>query len=352
MSDDTNVIEEKVTKEKNGVKLSVVILLCIIFSLLFGIGGWLLGTKLANKEDKKNEDVIKEEVTDSDTDSEIDEETIKEPDDGTNKEDESEEEIDENAVFVESTSIGNDLFLKAYGVNENKVKEEFKTIKFGDVSKSLKVIYYVSEETAKDQEGENVTVFVLRRDIYLEDKLVVGNNILFFYDTKDEAIEAIDEFKLEDFKSLKDTKNNKTYNMFEIDYGDYIYNGELVFYANDESYMFLIDQDGNTLKVLTTKYAGKSILGLFANESMIKGKYYRELTEEDLEPSDGRKYLLYPDGRVIDLYDNYFYYLGGSNGDICSFDEKKIVVENGKVFEKLLGNYVDELDVYSSGSSC
>lgn len=304
-----------VQNEKKGVKPAIVFLLVIIFSAIFGVGGWFLGTKLANKEDKNQ---------------------TKEPapvEDNNDKE--------QNAAIVDADEA-------------NMVKEESKVLAFGDVNKKLSIRYYVTKENVLNHE-EKIDVFILKRKIYFEDKILVDVHMLRHYETKEEAINNISAFALDEYKTLKDSVSDATYNMIGVDEVSSIYEGEVVYSGVGSTTAYLVDVNGKVLKQYITQPEGSGLTGVYADDNMIKDKYYEvidEQTKKDYSIPADKKYFLYPNNKTIDMHDNYFYYFGFKDDDYCSFTEKKIIVSNGNIEETVINTITDYEGMLYAGQTC
>lgn len=312
--------EEKVNQvnDKKSINGWVILLLCLLFAVIFGVGGWFLGTKYYESENKENEKET--EVVESDQ-----------------KEEDTEKEVkpDKNSKYT---------FLK----------EESKTLKFGESSVELYSYYYLDKESVLDSTMDNansVETYVLRREVYLDNVLIGGTHLLGNYDNNQAAILAILNYPIKDYVSLKDTKNGEYYNIIDIDKVNSIVDGAIFSYDSHSRIAYLVDKDGMILKEISTKFAGSGIVGLFADDTMITGKYYELIPENaDSYKPEGKKYYLYPKDRLIDAYDSYLYYFGYAD-NVCSFNEKKLVIENGKVVETLLNTYTQDM-VSVAGQSC
>ena len=304
--------EEKVNiaSDKKSINGAVVLVLCLLFAIIFGVGGWFLGTKYYKSENKENEketEVVESEKKDEDTEKEV--------------------KPEKNSKYT---------FLK----------EESKTLKFGESSVELYSYYYLDKESVLDSTIDNansVETYVLRREVYLDNVLIGGTHMLGNYDSNQAATLAILDYPIKDYVSLKDTKNGEYYNIIDIDVENSIVNGALFPYGSSSGTAYLVDKDGDILKEIITKTAGCGIMGLFADDTMIAGKYYELIPENvDSYKPEGMKYYLYPNGRLIDVYDHYLYYFGYTDNS-GSYNENKLVVENGKVIETLLNSYTSDM---------
>lgn len=310
-----NEVNNQVTVEKvkKGVSPGIVFLLVIIFSAIFGVGGWFLGTKLANQEDKKTNDT----------------------------------KVEENKETNENNEV-----LPNKNTSYTFVKEETKTLKFNTESVNLYSYYYVDKESVKDSDEKTVETYILRREVYLNNKLIGGIRMLDHYNTQDEAVNAISKFPLKDYVSLKDTTNGNYYNIIDLDVIESVIDGYLNMSDSDYKKAYLVDKEGNVLKEFDSAFWGTDVIGVFADATMIKGKFSTPINKEpDMDYPEGKDYYLYPDNRLIDAYESHIYYFTNSS-DACAYEEKKLTVENGKVVEVLLNTYSDYDDLNLAGQTC
>ncbi len=309
-------------KKKNANGERLFLLLFLIFALVIagGLGVWKLNSE---ESDDKNDVNLKEE--------------------NNGGADNNSNNNNDNNNSNENISNNNS--------NLTLVKEDVKLLKFGEVSKNLYSYYYVDSEDVLDND-ETIKVFVLRREVFLDNKIIGETHMLGYYSTKEEALEAINNFSLGEYEVLTDNKNGSFYNLVKIDQLDNIVDGEVVYYASDSSITYIIDVNGNVLKSLHSKLAGISIIGVYANDSMINDKYYESINKTDeRDYPEGYDYYLYPDDKLIDVRGGYLLYLIPSE-DVCSYDEKKLIVENGVVNETILNVYLEETQVDLAGQSC
>ena len=294
--------------EKKGVNPGVVFLIVIIFSAIFGVGGWFLGTKFANVEDDNQ---------------------IKDP---TNKDDNVQKIVpNKNSKFTFVKDVNTDLT-------------------FGDLTVDVHAYYYVDKESVKDSEDKISEVFVLRREVYLQDKLIGEIHMLGHYNSQTEAEGEISKYPLKEYVSLKDVKNGSYYNIIDIDIVETIYDGTFNQVDADYKKAYLVDENGIVLKEFKSTFHGTDVIGVFADNKMITDRYYVPIDKNpEMEYPVGKDYYLYPNNRLIDAYENHIYYF--AEGDQCSYVEKKLIVENGKVTESLIKTF-DYGDLNLAGQTC
>lgn len=303
-----------VEKVKKGVSPGVVFLLVIVFGALFGVGGWFLGTKYANLEDKKTNDT----------------------------------KVEENNKLEESVA-------PTKNTNYSFIKEVNGEIVLGETKLNLISYFYIDAEKVSDMdpEGEKHDTYILRREVFLNGKMLDKTHMIGSYENQKAATDAINSYLPLDKGSFKDTKNGSIYGIIELEINPSVVDGIQTFIASDYKDSFIVDAKGEVLKKINTKISGTSVVGLFANEEMIKGKYSEKINKvADMDYPAGMDYYLYPSDRLIDLYDNYLYYFGYADGDYCAFSEKKLTIEDGKVVESVLNTYSDYDDVDLAGQSC
>ena len=298
----------KIQGEKKGVSSGIVFLLVIVFSAIFGVGGWFLGTKLANVEDKNQ---------------------TKEP---APVEDNVEKVVPEkNTKYTFAKEVNTDLTFGLHIVD-------------------VYAYYYVDKESVKDSEDKTSEVFVLRREVYLHDKLIGDVHMLGHYNSQSDAEAEVSKYPLKEYVALKDTKNEKYYNIIDIDIVETIYDGTFNQVDADYKKAYLVDENGNILKEFKSTFHGTDVIGVFADDKMITGRFYSPIDKNpEFEYPDGKDYYLYPNNRLIDAYEGHIYYF--AEGEQCSYVEKKLIVEDGKVIESLIQTFnYDDLDL--AGQTC
>ena len=63
-----------------------------------------------------------------------------------------------------------------------------------------------------------------------------------------------------------------------------------------------------------------------------------------------KEYFIYPSNRLIDVHDNFLYYLNKDDDDV-SFSEYKLEIINGQVKENKLNTYEINNDIVVAGQS-
>lgn len=319
-------VDAIVQSEKKGVSLSIVVLLIIIFSVLFGIGGWFLGSKSTKSDENNN--VMKEENSVSD----------KKP---------SDNEAPQNSgdyTFYSSEKI---------------------PLKFGNETIDMVVNYYVDEEVIEIDENtstfgetdkDEVNAYVIRREFLLNNQPIgkihfVGKFDVSMYDEKPKFDLAMKEYDFESF-GFKDSKTDKYYNIFSFKDDKVLYLpstdeciiGGAEYGAYEFNYTYIFDEQGKILKELNLSDECGRTPGISVSKEEAEGKYYS---------SDEADYVLYPDGRWIDAHDNYFYYLkyDDTNGE---YTEHKFSVEDGVVNDQILKVYKYDSDnvLSAAGQTC
>ena len=317
-----NEVNNQVTQEKvkKGVNPIVVIILCILFAAVAGVGGWFFGTKYASKEDTKVED--KE----------------------TNQNNEENKE-EGNADAVVSPDV-NTKFTFA--------KDIKKELMFGDEKVELIARYYIDKESVSemDPDGEKFDTYVLRREVFVNSKLIDRIYVLGDYTSSNAANDAINEDSVGSIGTLKDAKSNDVYNLIEVDINESVSEGIKHVMALDGRNTYIVNSKGNVLKTIESKIVGTGVIGVMADKSMINDKYYTTIKRDpEKDYPAGKDYYLYPDNRLIDLHDDYLYYFSFYIGDECGYADYKLAIENGKVVEKLDTDFdIDLLD--GAGQSC
>lgn len=315
MNEVTNqVVQEKV---KKGVNPIVVVILCVLFAAIAGVGGWFLGTKFANLEDKKTNDTKVEENKNNET-------------------------TGDSAILPETNS------------NFTFVKDTKKELSFGDKKVELVARYYVDKEAVSemDPDGEKFDVYVLRREVFVNGKLLDKIYVLGDYSTSNDANSAIEDDAVVNQGILKDAKSTDVYNLIEVDINATIEDGIKHIFALDCKKTFIVNSNGDVLKSIESKISGTSVIGVFADKSMINDKYFVSFEKDtEREYPAGKDYYLYPDDRLIDLHDDYLYYFSFYADDECGYADYKLSIENGKVVEKLDTEFDYEL-FDGAGQSC
>ena len=315
-------MDEQVKTNKNGVKPIVVFLLCLIFSIVFGVGGWFLGTWMADIEDKKV-------VLDNDKDTDI------------NAEDNNKDNSDTKYTLLKNDKVN---------------------LTYGDKKVELSVNYYLDEENIKIDENtltngetdkKEVNAFVLRRELLINGNRVGDIHILCMHEIKQSAINAAESLNVFEFESFKDTKTKEDYVVLSFYTDDVLYlDNDIEFDpssfqggdygAFDFDVTYILDSTGNVLKELNLRDVCGRTPGIPVTKEEVQDKYYS---------SDEADYVLYPDGLWLDIHDDYFYYLMYDDEEIL-WKEYKISINNGNVNNQLLNTYDFDHVLEAAGETC
>lgn len=292
--------------EVKRVKISVVILLCVLFSLIFGVGGWLLGTKMANIEGNKTNI------------------------DGNKTNTQELPDMNSNYTFLNSLK------------NE---KDGIEVVNYYYLDKeSLNTYDYEEEKDVKKD------FFVLRGETFVNNKRIGDIRIL---DVLDEKLDKVtnEHFSINEINSVSDTKNDDKYYFITLENNNSLISdgtkiepySEVPTYVDlDARRTYLVTKDGNVLKEF--EYGSCWLRGIVLFEEEIEDRYYIE-TDYDVYDDNKEEYVagfgkvIYPDGRYFDVHDDYFYWLDRHNG---GNEEYKFYIENGVLKEqrtRLYGEY-------------
>lgn len=307
--------EETVVKKKKGVKVSVTVILCILFSIVFGIGGYFLGTKMTLKEDNST---------------------------GNN---------DHNA----NTEVNPDMNSNYTFLNSlKKEKDGINVIYYYYLDKETLNTYDVDDETEIKKD-----FYVLRGETFVNNKRL-GD--IYILDVLDEKVDNVTDkhFSVHEINSVSDTKNKDKYYFITIENNNtLVVDGikidpysEVPTYIDIEARRtYLVNKDGNILKDF--KYDSCWLSGIALNDVLEEDRYYIETDYSIFDESindyvDINGKVIYPDGRYFDIHDNYFYWLDRLNGKNIEY---KMYIEDGKLIEKEIRRY-NELDVEIMDVNC
>lgn len=337
-----NDIKDEINKDKKKVRSSLVIVIAILLSGLFGVGGWYLGTKYADKEDTKVNENKNDENESIETEDNKEETEVGAPEDEVTSEDEETGEDEEEKEFIpDETSVSTSV-------------EEFE-IALYDSKTILKSNYEITKRKVLDPEEKEIYVYALYRKVSFNDKVVADKHMLGVYDTLKEAEDDVDSYSIKDYKTIKDSKTNDVYLVVDIEQNDRIYNNLITYYDSASTFAYIIDEQGKALTKIRSKYAGTGVIGVYVTEQEAKDRYYVIASDEDDIMFDhldkSHKYVLYPNNRMIDLYDKHLYYFTYLDGEDCSSSEHKIVIENGKLIDTKVRTF-DESLVSAAGQTC
>ena len=114
---------------------------------------------------------------------------------------------------------------------------------------------------------------------------------------------------LKEYVALKDTKNEKYYNIIDVDIVETIYDGTFNQVDADYKKAYLVDENGNVLKEFKSTFHGTDVVGVFADDNMITGRFYTPIDKNpEMEYPEGKEYYIYPSNRLIDAYETHIYY--------------------------------------------
>ena len=334
-----NDIKDEINKDKKKVRSPLVIVIAILLSGLFGVLGWYLGTRMVDIVENNDKNEIKEQV-----DKEDKEETeIGVPEDEiTDDEEESEVEDEEKEEFIPDE------------VSVSTITEEFKMNGYKDGT-VLNSNYEITKRKVLNNDEEEVYVYALYREVYMNEKIVAEKHMLNVYEDFNKAKDAIDTYSIKDYKTIKDSKNDDSYLIIEVDMNNPIYNNYLTYWNSNYALTYILNGNGEILTEIKSVYAGTGVIGVYVTEQEAKDRYYVIASDEDDVMFDhldkSHKYVLYPKNRIIDLYDKHLYYFTYQDGEDCSSSEHKIVIENGKLIDTKVRTF-DESLVSSAGQTC
>lgn len=332
-----NDIKDEINKDKKKVRSPLVIVIAILLSGLFGGLGWYLGTRMTDIVENNDKNEIKEQV-----DKEDREETeVGAPEDEVTSEDEETGEGEEEKEFIpDETSVSTSV-------------EEFE-IALYDSKTILKSNYEITKRKVLNNDEEEVYVYALYREVYMNEKVVADKHMLGVYDTLKEAEDGIDSFAIKDYKTIKDSKNDDSYLIIEVDMNNPIYNNYLTYWNSNYALTYILNGNGEILTEIKSVYAGTGVMGVYVTEEEVKDRYYIIAEDDDVmfdHLDKDHKYVLYPNNRLIDLYDKHLYYFTYQDGEECSSNEHKLVIENGKVVDTKVRTF-DFKFVSAAGQTC
>lgn len=304
----------------NGVKKRksnqwLIVLLILVLMGVMGFGGWKLGTMYANVESEKNEDSEK-------------------IDDGDNV---------ENSEDTESVKPSK---------NEKYTFKKELSATIGDEDNEFEIVayYYIDmKAVAVDDEGTFEQYF-LRREVFVNGKMIGDTTLINLYDSENEAILGIDNTELDNVLLLDDTKSSDKYLIIDLFNNDGTYDDEenrSVYYDVSYTVSFIVNKEGTVLKQINTTNPGFGLGGIPVNENYISGRTYIDNTFdiEEWELPEDTKYLIYANDSFLDYHNNYIYYI---DVDCDIAEEYKLVVTDGKIVEEKVTSY-EELTLGAGG---
>lgn len=300
--------------KKKGKTFLIVFLIVILMAVCL-FGGWKLGTMYdVSSNDVKNVDK--------------EEETKKE--ENADKEDKVEEIIPEKSsdyTFYKEEKVD-------YSLKEGKI--------------SVLYYYYVDQENLKNSSEEPVTKFIIRREAFVNGKSFTGMLIVGYTDEKT----SVDSYISNDLKSanssfVADTENDDSYLVLSLgDNKNLVYDGIFVQHDTYNVNAYLVNKNGDLLKRITVIDAGSSLIAIFINKNEVgdrKTYSKSEYKDKGIEVADN-KAVIYFDNNVLDIHENFIYYVAADDGLIKNL-EYKLTINNGVLAEKLIKTYSrDDID--------
>ena len=278
--------EEKVIQvnDKKSINGAVVLVLCLLFAIIFGVGGWFLGTKYYESENKENEketEVVESEKKDEDTEKEV--------------------KPEKNSKYT---------FVKEY------------TKKHNLNNKDIEVLVYYYKDSESWLYGPSSTDImnsnVVRMDLFVNgSKMIDSESVLAVVDSKkaDEFINtnphdiiAIDIFK--------DSSNSNEYYLMNL--------GKISIVNNifEERYIYLFTNEGKLLESFKV-WNSSGVVGIYGTQDMIGD---RTAIKDTNNPE---RYKLY-NYDLVDVHENFIYAI--ERGATCdSAIEYRYTVEDGKL---------------------
>lgn len=297
-------------KSNKGFGIGVTIVLWLVVSIVFGVGGWFLGTNYANKEQQVNDD-----------------------------------------EFEVKKAVKNDKYTFL-----NSISEVFEDI-------NIETYFYLDEQELvwlNEDVEENKTFYVLRSETFINGQMLGDTRILEVVSNKD-AIDHIEtEYSLYHMpRYLIDTKNEDSYALITLSNNHDLINDnnyivpttQLPVYNNmNLQKTYLVNKEGKILKEF--KYSDCWLSGIIVDSDEIEDRYS---TSDDFTVFDNKRNdfveitgeAIYAFGNVFDTKKNYFYWIDRINGN----KEYKFYIENGKLIEEYIKTY-DYDSYYFSEVNC
>lgn len=262
-------------------------------------------------------------------------------DDKTDIKEEKKEEIKE--VAKEPIKNSKYIFLS----------EDKDDIYFGDLKKEIILYAYYDKEMVTDFEGKDNYMYVLRGEVFIDGQRLSDTFLISASDKDEKPSIKLDDV-YESLGELKDKSNGYVYQIVQLSYDNCVLKNTLI--GNNScfgKYAYIVDNKGNVLKALKGKDENTDVIGVFASKENIEDRYY---TQVDMEMPDignyqnVKEYFIYPSNRLIDVHDNFLYYLNKDDDDV-SFSEYKLEIINGQVKENKLNTYEINNDIVVAGQS-
>ncbi len=233
------------------------------------------------------------------------------------------------------------------------LSEDKDDIYFGDLKKEIILYAYYDKEMVTDFEGKDNYMYVLRGEVFIDGQRL-SDAFLISASDKDEKPSIKLDNVYESLGELKDKSNDYVYQIVQLSYDNCALKNTLI--GNNSclgKYAYIVDNKGNVLKALKGKDENTDVIGVFASKENIEDRYY---TQVDMEMPDignyqnVKEYFIYPSNRLIDVHDNFLYYLNKDDDDV-SFSEYKLEIINGQVKENKLNTYEINNDIVVAGQS-
>lgn len=233
------------------------------------------------------------------------------------------------------------------------LSEDKDDIYFGDLKKEIILYAYYDKEMVTDFEGKDNYMYVLRGEVFIDGQRLADAFLISATDKDEKPSIKLDDV-YESLGELKDKSNDYLYQIVQLSYDNCALNNTLI--GNNScfgKYAYIVDNKGNVLKALKGKDENTDVIGVFASKENIEDRYY---TQVDMEMPDisnyqnVKEYFIYPSNRLIDVHDNFLYYLNKDDDDV-SFSEYKLEIINGQVKENKLNNYEINEDIVVAGQS-
>lgn len=232
------------------------------------------------------------------------------------------------------------------------LSEDKDDIYFGDLKKEIILYAYYDKEMVTDFEGKDNYMYVLRGEVFIDGQRLSDTFLISASDKDEKPSIKLDDV-YESLGELKDKSNGYVYQIVQLSYDNCALKNTLI--GNNScfgKYAYIVDNKGNVLKALKGKDENTDVIGVFASKENIEDRYY---TQVDMEMPDisnyqnVKEYFIYPSNRLIDVHDNFLYYL--NKDDDVSFSEYKLEIINGQVKENKLNTYEINNDIVVAGQS-
>ena len=218
--------------------------------------------------------------------------------------------------------------------------------------KEIILYAYYDKEMVTDFEGKDNYMYVLRGEVFIDGQRLSDAFLISASDKDEKPSIKLDDV-YESLGELKDKSNGYVYQIVQLSYDNCALKNTLI--GNNGcfgKYAYIVDNKGNVLKALKGKDENTDVIGVFASKENIEDRYY---TQVDMEMPDignyqnVKEYFIYPSNRLIDVHDNFLYYL--NKDDDVSFSEYKLEIINGQVKENKLNTYEINNDIVVAGQS-